>query len=694
MIKEIVDIGRVSNKLGSVFTLKRLPNYYVEVILECDGKDFKFIPNAKPQEILDKEEYLNYGLFRGKSGSNIFILPSSFLVNLSCDFSKLQQLTIDLKKELDKENIDNKKSKKLENQYKAENKKFQKDKAVLVKQIQAGDKILIDFFEESRKEELTNCKNKIITTLKNKTFKTKKEKAEYKKILTVKCQNKYKKGRSLRLLNYLQEISKLLLENSDKIIEIANGCKKYIVAQSNNKKIEKIPIVLRLKNTSNEKKYFLYEKYSIFNIYEKIIFDNSAEKLVVDKEHQVGVCNIYNKEDKLFSPKSGFYYSYSLDKVNVYPNLNKQETSNIFNLSKRAYIDFIVGRTFLEIYNSFYIMGVNCYITATSLNNNSLKEFQKDVKESKSNLGGLIDLIDKNLLNRFDILLNFYFFEPTKTGNNIVEYIKDIVPSKLVQVIKLSNSLTEFYREKFNRDKFKFNWQQHIYYNIYHKDAHKKFRTSLFRKIALGGEVNLGRLMLIINENMEYSISKDDTHKEKYYYGTVIKHFMFLDWLEKINKGEVKMSKDEKKQEFFVGESYEERLTYFLENGNLVKGSYSMKVGVCIGLAIKILSWSIPNYGKKTLSFVGKKIERNGLNSVQVFVNEIFAKTKFHEYEGLQSINIKLTTQEMLNLDNSTFNKDEFIFGLFLGNELYSNVKSKQDPDETKLEEDNDNETE
>jgi hypothetical protein len=157
---------------------------------------------------------------------------------------------------------------------------------------------------------------------------------------------------------------------------------------------------------------------------------------------------------------------------------------------------------------------------------------------------------------------------------------------------------------------------------------------------------------------------------------------MFLHWLDKINKGEInRMGSDERKQEFFEGKTYEERLSYFLSNGNLVKDSASMKVGVCIGLTLKILSWSINGYDKKTLAFVGKRIERNSLSSVQALMNEVFAKTKFHEYEGLQSINIRLATSELLHLDNSTFNKDEFIFGLFLGSELYRNVKSEKDPE-------------
>jgi len=671
VIKEIVDIGRVSNKLGSVFTFKGLPEYCMEITLELNNGFFKFNANSKPIEIEDKELYLKYGVFRGKSGSNIFILPSSFLIDVTCDYSKLEEASMSLEKDIE----DKKLLKKIETQYKAENTKLTKDKDKFKKEIESGNKVLINFFNELKKEKFNICKKNIIDKIEKKEFKTKKEKSQYKKELTVKCNDANKREKSNRLLNHLKLISKTLLDNSEEIIRLADGCKKYISAKNSDKKVERIPIVLKLEN-KQKKRYFIYEKYFIFQLYEKLIFNNSTQQLKIDEN---GICNIYHKQEKLFAPKSSFYYAYSLDKVNVYPNLNKQETLNLFNLSYKAYIDFLRGRNFLETLNSFYFMGLNSYITATSLNDESLKEFQNEIKESKSNLDSLVKLIDKNRQNRFDILLNFYFYEPTKTGNNIVEYVKDIIPSKLIDILKLSNFLVGSYKEKFNRQNFKFSWQQHIY-GIYYKDAHKKFRTSLFRQIALGDTVNLERLMQIMNENMEFSISKDDTNKQKYYYGTVIKHLMFLNWIDKINKGEMKMSRDEKNREFFVGKSYEERLEYFLENGNLVKDSNSMKIGVCVGLSVNILSWTLSNYDKKTLAFVSKRIERNNLNSLQVFMNEIFSKTKFQEYEGLQSVNIRLATIQMLGLDNSFFNKDEFIFGLFLGSELYQNVKSEKDP--------------
>ena len=691
VIKEIVDIGRVSNELGSVFTFNRVPEFYGEVCLEDNDKDFKFITNYKPQEILDIEEYLNFGLFRGKSGSNIFIFPSSLLIDITCDYSKLKEIEGQLSEVRDK-----KEHNKIKKQYDSELKKFKTDKENFEKQVISGEKVLKKFIEEYKKQKLTDCKEKVDELLKIKEFKTAKDKNSYKKLLIDKCNSKYKAKRESKLLNYLKSILQAIHSNSEDFIKVADICKKYIIEKSDVNNIKRIPIILKIRKKNSDNSYFIHNKYFIFKLYENLIFNNSTQKL---KNKKDDICNIYNIKDELFAPRSSFYYAYSLDKVNVYPNLSKQDTVNVFNLSKQAYLDFMSGRTFLETFNSFYFVRLNCYITATSLNDNSLKEFQKDVKEAKSNLEGLINLIDKNLSNRFDVLLNFYFFEPTKTGNNIIEYIKDIIPSKLVQAIKFSNSLREFYQEQFDRENFKYNWQQQIY-NIYYKDNHKKYRTSLFRQIALGDKIDLDRLLLVINDNMQYGVLKneeDDIVKKnkfprdnaffymingkEYRKVIAIKHLMFLDWLDKINKGAVKMSRDEKKQEFFEGKTYEERLGYFLDNANLVKESQSMKLGICVGLALNILSWSINGYDKKTLAFVGKRIERNNLSSVQAFVNEIFAKTKFHGFESLQSVNIRLATNQMLYLDNNSFNKDEFIFGLFLGNELYRNVKSEKDPE-------------
>lgn len=596
MIKEIVDIGRVSNQLGSVFTFKDLPKFYVEITLEWDGKDFSFISNEVIQHIDEIEKYLEFGVHRGKKGSTLYFFPTSFIVT---------------KKELTT------------------------DKTKLLKKFYDGQKEIITFAED--------------------------------KLIKL----------------FLEKKSMCLIENIDSILEFANiGLERANQnKEKNERKDENIAIIVKVKSDIE------VDNEAIFKIFQSIEFKNTANPLEQGsgkkKEHIQGICNITQKNDFLYYPSGSFYYPFSTDKVNVKYNL--KDDKNLFVLSKQAYIDFMTGTTFLESYNRFYFMGLNSYITATCLNDKVLKEFQKYTKEAKSNFDGLFDVVSEFFEYENELLLNFYFNELTKTGNNIIEYIKDVIPSTLIQNVKLFKEYKELYAQEFNRKLDKYSWQQHIYH-IFYKDSYRKMRTALFRKIALNDEIDTPQLMLFMNERMQYGISKSDDNKERYYYSDVIKHYIFLNWISKINKGESTMSEQEK-QEVFVGKSYEEKLTYFLQNSNLVKDSSSMKIGVSVGLAIKILSWSINNYDKKSLAFVGKRIERNNLNSVQLFMNEVFAKTKFHEYESLQCINIKFSTQELLKLDDKTFKKDEFIFGLFLGSELYNNVKSEKDPTPPKNEE-------
>jgi len=592
MIKEIVDIGRVSNKLGSVFIFKDLPNFYVEVILEWDGKDFTFIPNETIQHIDDTEKYLEFGVHRGKSGNKVYFFPSSFIVK---------------KKENTKDNLEK------------------------------GKKEIDDF--------LKNEKDKSIKS-------------------------------------FLEKKSSCLIENIETILGLATtGINRANQnKEKHERKDESIAIIVKVKSDID------IDNEAIFGIFQSIEFYNTANILEQGagktKAHTMGNCNVTQQNDLLYYPSGSFYYPFSTDKVNVKYNLT--DAKNLFVLSKQAYIDFMTGITFLESYNRFYFMGLSSYITATSFNDKVLKEFQKYTKEAKGNFDGLLNLISKFFQNRNEMLLNFYFWEPAKTGGGkeIIEYIKDVIPSTLIRNVKLFEKFKDIYGKEFNRKLDKYSWQLHICYNIFDKNEYKKMRTALFRKIALNDEIDTSQLILFMNEKMQYDINKKydkGVNKGKYLYMPIIQNFIFLNWVSKINKGESTMSEQDE-QEVFVGKSYEEKLTYFLHNSNLVKDSLSMKIGVCVGLAIKILSWSINNYDKKSLAFVGKRIERNNLNSVQLFMNEIFSKTKFHEFESLQSVNIKLSTQELLKLENKTFNKDEFIFGLFLGNELYNNVKSDKDP--------------
>ncbi len=600
MLKEIIDIGRVSSNLASVFTFKGLSKYYAEIILKWDGKNFKFKPN-NIQYVDDIEKYLHLGVHRGKKGSTLYFLPTSFIVTKT----ELKEF-----KEFKKD------------------KKDKKDKNKLLKKFKDGLKAI-----ES-------------------TYELKNEKVQK---------------------DFLSKLTNAIIENIDSILELA----ELGLLESNkdkNREIENIAVVIKIEDGSSI--YYISQDKNIFQKFEQIEFSNIAKEMYdgsgKSKKQAIGMCNILNIQSELYYPNGSFYYPYSTDKVNVRYGLI--DDKNLFLLSKQAFIYFMVGKTYLESFNEFYFMGMKSYITATTLNDEALQDFQGKVKKSKNDFDGFIQFARKMSKKENDILLNIYFFEPTKTGNNIIELVKDILPSRLSEIEELFGDLKYFFENQFDYSFSKLSWQYHIY-QIYHKDGHKKFRTSLFRKIALNDAIVADRLMFIMNEKMQQDVGKNSYMLSK-------ENYIFLTWIKKLTKGELEMSEEEEKP-LFQGNSYEERLTNFLATANLVKDSSSMKMGVCLGLSLRILSWSINGYDKKVLAFVGKRIERNSLNSLQILVNEVIAKTKLHGYDGLQSVNVKLLTLEMINLNDSTFNKDEFIFGLFLGNGLYRNVKSQNDPKET-----------
>jgi hypothetical protein len=614
MIKEIVDIGKVSDELASVFTFKGLPNYYVKITFECGGEDFKLCQDGSIQHESNIEEYLRFRVHRGKNGSSLYFFPTSFIVTKDELTTKKQEL---------------------------------------IKKIQSG-------------------KSKVSTFLEN------------------------EKDKNIKM--FLEKLSDAIVNNLDYILDLAkDGMDKIDASKSKDDKKSKSSEIAVVVNIENSK----IDENVIFKIFQSIEFEGYAEKFIAgsgkEKEHVKGICNLTQKEDFLYYPTGSFYYPFSTDKVNVKYDLI--DDKNLFLLSKNAYIDFLTGRRFLEGYNSFYFMGMSSYITATSLDSGVLKEFQDDIRDSKSDLESLLDLIGKAETYSNKLLINFYFYEIKKGAGgtkDVIEYIKDVIPTRLVQNVDLFYEIKKFFEKQFNRELKNYDWQRHISY-IYNKDSYKKFRTALFRKIALEDKIEKEQLLLFINDKMQNGINKDSNNTARYYYGDVFRHYIFLNWITKINKGETKMSEAEK-QELFKGKTYEERLEYFLKTGNLVKDSPSMRVGVCIGLSIKILGWEITNYDKKVLAYASRRIERNNLGSLQIFVNEIFAKTQLHKYEQLHRVNIKFAGLELTSISNgasnisdSLFDKDKFIFGLFLGSELYGRLKSEKDPiDETVKEESED----
>jgi hypothetical protein len=212
-----------------------------------------------------------------------------------------------------------------------------------------------------------------------------------------------------------------------------------------------------------------------------------------------------------------------------------------------------------------------------------------------------------------------------------------------------------------------------------------------FGHIVLGEPVQFRRILFLINRKSEELIRKLQGERgrrrkeEKRWDKTPsfpLHYYLLLIWLKQ--RGE--MGKEEtinfsEGAEMghipeIEGNSYQERLENVLSRFPLLKDNPSAQIGVCVGLILKMLSFSINDFDKKVLAFASKKLGRD-LNSLLKFVNPIFERAKLHQKSIKVDINIACATQRIARLEE--FDKEWFIFGLFFGNALYKYLKGEED---------------
>jgi hypothetical protein len=368
------------------------------------------------------------------------------------------------------------------------------------------------------------------------------------------------------------------------------------------------------------------------------------------KKASEGVCNILGIKDILYYPDSNFYYPFSVDKKIVLFDLRDKE--NLFLVSKTAIDYFFAGKEYLENFNNFQILNKKVFITVSSFNDENLKEFEKyfvnneDSKRQYSQLISILKIASKRLKEQ--ILINFYFYtKPIQGAEDINAYIKDVMPTFLEQIERNFETLKKEFDVIFDYE------SKHWIFllnNILNEDKDKRELLKFFSKIVLGENVDIKRLMFLINRKSEKS-------------GFYLSYYLLLIWV----KGE--------KVKEIIGNNYEERLDYVLENFDFIKNSDSAKIGVCVGVILKMLSFSINDYDKKVLAFVSKKIGRDK-KSLLKFINPIFEKAKLHQKSDKVDINIQKATFYISNLKD--FDKEDFIFGLFLGDELWKYLKGEE----------------
>ena len=532
MIKEITDLGKVSNPLASVFTMKADDLSFVRVDI-----DKNFNADIFKDSFYSKEEFLEAGLFREKSGNKIILFPASFVL------------------EIEKEKV----------------------------------KTKLDFFENGLKFVESEFLEKIFDVIK-------------------------------RNFEDIKELG----------LEIATDIKK------NNKKIA---VCIYYDNEPIYKFEDLYEKFKDVKI--SLYFKPYGKK---------GVCNILGIEDELFYPKANFYYPFSVDKKIV--KFDLRDEKNLFLISKKAIEYFFAGKEYLENFNRYKILGNFVFVTATSFDLKNIKEFEKLIIRSKDdkNLKSLINLFNKaGARLKQNILINFYFHtSPAQGSKEIISYIKDVMPTYLVELDRRFERVLRDFRDVFNLENIRY--YTAVLLDILGDEKDKRELIDIFSKIVLNKRINFKRILELINRKSEKDIQKYRFRLDKY---------LFLIWLKGGNVQEIK------------GNSYEERLNYVLNNFELIKESDSAKVGVCVGLILRMLSFSINDYDKKVLAFVSRKIGRDK-KSLLKFVNPIFEKAKLHQKSSLVDTNIACASEYIAKMKD--FDKEEFIFGMFLGDELFNYI--------------------
>ena len=532
MIKEIVDLGKVSNPLASVFNMKTDTLHYVKIDIDKDFNADIFIDS-----FYSKEEFLEAGLFREKSGNKIILFPNSFIV------------------EIDKDKV----------------------------------KTKLDFFEN---------------------------------------------GLKLIESDFLKKIYEVIKRNFEDIkdlaLEIAGDIKKI------NKKVAAFVYF-------DNRAIYEYE-----NLFEK--FKDVKISLYFKPYGKKGICNILGVEDELFYPKANFYYPFSVDKKIV--KFDLRDEKNLFLISKKAIEYFFAGKEYLESFNRYKILGHFVFITATSFDLENVKEFEKLIikSEEERNLKSLINLFNKaGAKLKQNILINFYFHtSPAQGSKEIISYIKDVMPTYLVEIDKRYEKLLKDFRDAFGLENIRY--YTAILLDVLSEEKDKRELIEFFSKIVLNKNIDFKRVLELINKKSEKDIKKYRFRLDKY---------LFLIWLKGGSVEEIK------------GNSYEERLDYVINNFELIKESNSAKVGVCVGLILRMLSFSINDFDKKVLAFVSRKVGRDK-KSLLKFVNPIFEKAKLHQKSSLVDLNIACASEYIAKMKE--FDKEEFIFGMFLGDELFNYI--------------------
>ncbi|PTD94870.1 hypothetical protein C9439_00065 [archaeon SCG-AAA382B04] len=429
--------------------------------------------------------------------------------------------------------------------------------------------------------------------------------------------------------------------------------------------------------------YYLGEIKEILEVFKKFIpFEAS-----IPVNNGLSHCSFCGKEEDLFSPtKATFYYSFTFDQKSGFYGLNEDNIKKQLIICDDCFGDFIKGKKFMESYLQNSILGVK-YFSLLNLNENKnydklLESFKnqyfskiyssEDLRELRERLNKryylLMDLASLGDKEEIGMDLFFYVYD---NGIRVVKFIRDIYPSRILELLKKNDKIFGFSFNGYLIDLFSSNRNEDY-------DLLIKERIDLFEKILLDIPINYDQLQERFINKVSYKL-RNQLPNEYKASNFAMSHIRFLELISRLNCNlfsdliSIKFEENgadivmNKFNEEIKGESGLEKMENFILENKFFAETPEIRNGIPLGVTIARLSYEINNYEKRMLGYARKRIDDR--ESLRKYINEVEEKATIHEILNQPVVSSLFNNIGEL-FEREDFSKNDFIFGMFIGYSL------------------------
>lgn len=399
-------------------------------------------------------------------------------------------------------------------------------------------------------------------------------------------------------------------------------------------------------------------------------------------------CSFCESKENLYSPKlATFYYSFTFDQKTAFYNLNEDNVSKQIIICDKCFSNLNKGKKYMQSYLKNNLLGVNYFsIFEIEEENEKLSRFLNSIKNQDiSSIYSSDELEEKrkHLEASLEFLMNMgaigegnqlpvdMFFYEYDNGYRLIKMIKDIHPSRILNLLIENENVESFSFNGYLMDLFMSNKNEKY-------DLLVKERINLFEKMLLEISINYDSLIGRFIKKATYKLRNQESNGYDAINFTQ-NHIKFLELLSRLNcelySNKIKPTFQKKGvcidmvniNENFEGKTGLEKMENFVSNNEFFSETIEINAGIPLGVTIARLSYNINNYEKRMLGYANKRI--NDKDSLKKYVNEIEQKAVMH---GIANQPIVSSFFERVGylLKKDNFSKEDFIFGMFIGYSL------------------------